>query len=134
VPYIVATKRPPEIPVLGSINEPALAAKGVKVERGSSGLALAFVSRRAVATLEEARQIVAAKLPTDASVYDLGLPDSGTVTLPDGTVIEVEPVLWHTLAAIVGEDGYRYRGEHQHAEILDAFNTQASGHGKEMAK
>jgi hypothetical protein len=123
----VATKRPD--PLANESHDPLSGPRDPALQRATS-----VVSHRAVATLEEARQIVAAKLPTDASVYDLGLPDSGTVTLPDGTVIEVEPVLWHTLAAIVGEDGYRYRGEHQHAEILDAFNTQASGHGKEMAK
>lgn len=74
--------------------------------------ALPGVSRRAVATLEEAREtarIIAwdkpyGQTPTpDVAAAIYGLPESGgTVTLPDGTVIEVKHELWSVLAEDLG--------------------------------
>jgi hypothetical protein len=63
--------------------------------------------RRAVATLEEAREWVYRSLDRDPLPVAgrlgmaMGLPESGGTLgpLPDGTVIEVEPVTWHDLIA-----------------------------------
>jgi hypothetical protein len=82
-----------------------------------------FVSRRAVATLEEARGLAA--LPCGISNPShfhqaVRLPESGGTVgpLPDGTVIEVEPVSDLYLGSAVPHD--RYMTE---SELLAAYNT-----------
>lgn len=100
MPYIIVTKRTP----LGS-------PPGGLIHR---------VSRRAVATLDEARRIAEARAederdrqsgfgeePDDSPVLAArNLPEQGgTVTLPDGTVIEVEYVDQNALGMMAGLRG-----------------------------
>lgn len=116
-------------------------------EERLSGLALyrTGVSRVAVATLEDppsslesgVRGTLYAMVPEETTahqyddVYEAidALPESGgTITLPDGTVIEVEQKAWRYLALAAGlpvsvaeradDDG------RLHQRILDAFNAQ----------
>jgi hypothetical protein len=112
VPFIVTTKRPCPACVHG----PA----GGGEHRPES------VSRRAVATLEEVQVLV-----SDA-IYDAGqkttrdalpafeIPESGGTVgpLPDGTVIEVEPVSKLYLGTAVPHD--RHMTEN---ELLAAYNA-----------
>jgi hypothetical protein len=102
MPYIMTTKRPPAIPVMGSINEPKLAREGITVERGPDGIAIAFVSRHAVATLDDARFHIGIKMggrvgrpvkvPKEFIEVLANLSESGGTVgpLPDGTLITVE--------------------------------------------
>lgn len=82
-------------------------------------------SRRAVATPEEAREVCVQASPEEmlprvaldlaqqiAAVSHAG----GTITLPDGTVIQVKPVRWYDMPT--------YAAHLTHEEILDAFNAQ----------
>lgn len=94
------------------------------------------VSRRAVATLEEAR--TAAQEPCgndlmarlDASL----IPESGgTVTLPDGTVIEVEAQTWDQIGHAADLSNRQIFNKTE-AEILVAFNARESGQGKEKTR
>jgi hypothetical protein len=123
-PYIVTTKRPnkDDAPVWDRFD----------------------LSRRAVATLDEARKVchdavLASELPTHEVMdpahdrfYDaaLTLPDGGTVgPLPDGTVIEVEATTWADLAsASVIDPAVRNRAVNgdtaMRQRILDAYNAQ----------
>jgi hypothetical protein len=102
MPYIVTTKR-----------------------RGYMGLGLVrsprVVSRRAVATLEEAQDLVreAGATVTAAVITESG----GTITLPDGTVIEVEQTTWWTLASHAGFKGANRAAQAEYL-ILDAYNAR----------
>jgi hypothetical protein len=92
------------------------------------------VSRRAVATLEEARDSIyslcAEKDVDDERIADDidHLPDSGGTVgpLPDGTVIEVEQVKW---SAFEGPEWSPFLPDQEppdfiKAEILDAYNAR----------
>ena len=91
---------------------------------------LVVVARHAVATLDEANIEIAARHA--GSINRFAVTESGgTVTLPGGTVIEVEPTAWQDLALVAGltfpatvgnraEDG----NEKVQSEILDAFNAK----------
>jgi hypothetical protein len=95
----------------------------------------------AVATLEKARDVAHEQM-TDLRTASHGkggewidyfhevtdLPESGgTITLPDGTVIEVKPTTWFALAVSVRLD-LAERAERGDAEaqqrILDAWNER----------
>jgi hypothetical protein len=86
--------------------------------------------RRAVATLEEARIEAAVLLRSHgeegkAQGVEMWLPESGgTVTLPDGTVIEVEAKSWADIAEAVKFLGRGYVTESEWPEVLDAFNAR----------
>lgn len=91
MPFIVTTKRP--------LMDPPLRSDGFEV-----------ASRRAVATLEEARDAIR-KFMEDRFTYgrryfpdaDALIDSGGTVgPLPDGTVIEVKPSTWLQLAIAAG--------------------------------
>lgn len=91
MPYIVTTRRPSTLPHGEHPHD--------------YGYPMTVVSRRAVATLEEARG-VAMDVSLDADSPRchrdaMGLPKSGGAVgpLPDGTMIEVEPVEWTELAS-----------------------------------
>jgi hypothetical protein len=122
-PYIVTTKRPTEPDAI------------VRPER------IASVSRRAVATLEEARRYALTVADEHegemwspamlAAVYEFG--GEGTVgPLPDGTVIEVEQATWRMLWEQSGLPGTAMttlrdaergdRGAQDH--IIDAYNAR----------
>ena len=138
VPFIVTTKRPLSCTCWGRVEAEMCRAcrKGGK-----------DVSRRAVATLEEARQIVLDFLEFDIAAeqvdadmmdaqyrYAEALPESGGTVgpLPDGTVIEVERVSWHDLthhAPNVGRFWLPATGgdEASRTAILDAFNAREAG-------
>jgi hypothetical protein len=98
------------------------------------------VSRRAVATLEEARAHAHSAASergwsTRQNHDDIeALPDSGgTVTLPDGASIEVRQVGWGYIAAEAGQsnpqvtyvNGTRLNDAEKRF-LLDAFNTRES--------
>ena len=84
-------------------------------------------TRTAVATLEEAREsafqtitdsLMENPFDLDALISEAG----GTITLPDGTVIEVRQVDW---AELNGEHGYRLSSSPAMAErIIAAFNAK----------
>jgi hypothetical protein len=79
-------------------------------------------SRRAVATLDEARTYLYENVPSQRHVgwtHDVKhLPVAGgTITLPDGTVIEVERVEWDALVGLAGLDPL---GTYTHERILAA--------------
>ena len=81
-------------------------------------------SRRAVATLEEARRMAwrTAEFGTWSSdAVTETLPESGGTVgpLPDGTVIEVEPASWDDL---VGPGGWN--ASTSEAEVVDAYNAR----------
>ena len=129
MPYIVIIKSPPRIPIMGSINEPKLNKEGIIVDRDEiSGEATAFITRTAVATLDEARTV--AYFACDrAKPYEdpfkdeaCDLPtEGGTIgPLPDGTVIEVREVLWGDLA----DQADCYPVPWSHDKILSAFNNK----------
>jgi hypothetical protein len=92
-------------------------------------------SRRAVATLEGREvwnALYGVNVPNREDVVDqiAALPGSGgTVTLPDGTVIEVERKGKFYLADVVPHA--RYLTE---AELIDAFNAREQAQGKEMTR
>jgi hypothetical protein len=119
MPYIVTTKRPEDGEFLNPVN-------GQSQPYGPTE----SLSRRAVATLEEARAVVKTTCGTDlmAPLEASLLPGSGgAVTLPDGTVIEVEPILWESLAAMryapvaaAARGGNRELAQ----DMLDHFNAR----------
>lgn len=96
-----------------------------------------ILSRVAVATLEDARDRIEKTEGYAGNVYD-DLPESGgTITLPDGTVIEVEETTWIRLVMDIrakasktaGRDGLDTLGAmdgdtEAQRQILDAFNAQ----------
>jgi hypothetical protein len=108
MPYIVTTKQP-----------------------HGGGVVPFILSRQAVATLEEARGVVAGLAEAgrrgreDVLAAIGSLPESGgTITLPDGTVIEVEPIGWRELVKVADLPAiYWMAFEHEKA-ILDAFNAR----------
>lgn len=82
-------------------------------------------SRRAVATVLALGNYLAEEHP-DALDLVAKLPDSGgTITLPDGTVIEVEPhhIVW--FEAELEARGIRTAGMSD-AEVLDAYDAAVS--------
>jgi hypothetical protein len=98
------------------------------------------VSRRAVATLDEARdeceRLWTATLPWaqegTRGLVNLKVSESGGTVgpLPDGTIIEVEAVTWRTLATRAGISDYHVSADAAHdgdvmaqRQILDAFNA-----------
>lgn len=100
-------------------------------------------SRRAVATLEEAREAandaVGSRMPEhradvgdyiDAMADADNLPEAGGTVgpLPDGTVIEVSALTWIDLwaASGIGAEGLWHGTEERRQQIIDAFN-QAHG-------
>jgi hypothetical protein len=108
MPYIVTTKR---------------LARNV-IDRN----AWQVVSRRAVDTLEEARERA---LSAGASTRDVlrNISESGGTVgpLPDGTVIEVEQVTWAALDLRSSRRAADYEPrELAKQPILDAFNAKAS--------
>jgi hypothetical protein len=127
MPYIVTTKRT------------------VPTDLGRDEVADAGVlSRRAVATLEEARALAYAKALRRGSLAQMSddprmfSEQGGTVgPLPDGTVIEVEQTTWVRLVMYIrrdasptgGRDGLRpveaSQGDAEaQREILDAYNAR----------
>jgi hypothetical protein len=87
----------------------------------------------AVAALEEARVEVGKTLLAAAMNADNPLPhlttgdigeSGGTVGLPDGTVIEVEPTGWDTLYAEYADS--HSGGFVTHADVLAAYNARQS--------
>jgi hypothetical protein len=102
-PYIVTTKR-----------------------RGYMGLGLVrsprVVSRRAVATLEEAQDLVR---EAGATVAAAVITESGgTITLPDGTVIEVEQTTVEAIANEVVPAAGHFWTAADVPKILDAYNAR----------
>ncbi len=93
------------------------------------------LSRRAVATLEEARSgarrivgehtnhYVDAQGQMIAAAQALGLPESGGIIgpLPDGTVIEVRHVDWPYLRAKAGRLPV---STHSKEDVIEAFNKE----------
>lgn len=91
-------------------------------------------TRRAVATLEEAREAayVAARHhdDTDDGEYETAAhridEAGGTVgPLPDGTVIEVTRVAYNWVAGVAEDGGAELSEDASCAEILAAFNAEA---------
>jgi hypothetical protein len=91
--------------------------------------------RKAVATLNEARDIafnicmealmLSGPSDPEAPYKAHKLPtDGGSVTLPDGTVIEVERVSWADLAESVNWLGRGYVTEAEWPEVIDAYNNR----------
>jgi hypothetical protein len=122
-PYIVTTKR-----------------QGRREAGWSGWTPWEVLSRRAVATLDDARDEVerrwTATLPWAQEGIrgriDLKITESGgTVTLPDGTIIEVEATTWQWLAARTDlfdrQSVARYAGQgdtNVQRRILDAYNAR----------
>jgi hypothetical protein len=141
VPYVITTKRgghcetcgysgPDQIDAVGDYGgEPYEARCGNEWHDSA-------VSRRAVATLEEARRGAFDRLQVengapeiwDAGEYQSCIDDverisgsGGTITLPDGTVIEVGEVDWGALMLAAG-----MRADYSYTEqqILHAYNAR----------
>jgi hypothetical protein len=128
----VATKRPD--PLANESHDPLSGPRDPALQRATS-----VVSHRAVATLEEAKDYIWDLMHTNAAKRSLSvvrmrwaaLPESGgTVTLPDGTVIEVKPTAIETLATAMRWSSQEII-DHTDDQILAAFNAQASGPGQE---
>lgn len=110
------------------------------VEPGIDWSNLTSVSRRAVATLEEAKQRATAPVFAHFRAHGPAQPlynaiealpeHGGTIgPLPDGTVIEVEPVPWEAVAKRAGYPplnlaalSKRHRAEYQES-ILGTYNN-----------
>jgi hypothetical protein len=77
-----------------------------------------LVDRRAVATLDEARAVAFCVMPGGVAEA-LALPESGGTIgpLPDGTVIEVAPMVWRGAPA---------SSPAEVAAIVDAYNAAAA--------
>jgi hypothetical protein len=94
------------------------------------------VSRRAFATLEEARANVAALVPDEIDLdcwASFSLSESGgTVALPDGTLIEVAPRTWEELAHDKRAEGWpddlpaEYEPTAAQRAIITAYNAAQS--------
>ena len=114
MPYVITTRQP-------ETHEPGFDGQLGNYVSGS-------VSRRAVATLEEARDVAQSLFTThakaDAPAWRLIEDDGGTIgPLPDGTVIEVEAVGWQDLAERT-LTAVNAVAEH-HDEILYAYNARS---------
>jgi hypothetical protein len=96
-----------------------------------------YESRRAVATLEEARQAAWRAHPLFGTTngyammkardeITLAFPDSGGTVgpLPDGTVIEVKPISWDDLRDEIPGPLPRAEGQTRQSAILDAYNAR----------
>jgi hypothetical protein len=94
------------------------------------------VTRRAVATLDEAREaiVAAGRIPPSGHVYPAALmaaeslPESGgrVGPLPDGTVIEVRFASWQQLGSLMGTAHAvidNLLDDNAHGEIIDAYNA-----------
>jgi hypothetical protein len=94
-------------------------------------------TRKAVATLDEARRhtyltVMGYGWPrTNVSAWDKAedqakqlRENSGPITLPDGTIIEVESVSWADLAESVNWLGRGYVTEAEWPEVIDAYNNR----------
>jgi hypothetical protein len=107
-PYIVTTKRPPKPP-----------------SRTSHTVHGAH-SRRAVATLEEARQAVLLSIH-DHAVWSeweeyVNTLSAGTIgPFPDGTIVQVERVDWPDLAV---QSASANPTNHEKSRLIDAFNAR----------
>jgi hypothetical protein len=121
-PYIVTTKRRCDQPACDR-SEPCSAERSGWCAHPNSDDGdgnRTPVSRRAVATLEEAREEARDRLRENRSLYGdsneyrrfgemiPALPEQGGAVgpLPDGTVIEVEQVGWSELARLAGRTRY----------------------------
>ena len=110
MPYVITTSRT----IIGGYTAPG--------ERET----ITDTTRRAVATLEEAREAAREALPAAANLsrhYEAeDIPAAGGTIgpLPDGTVIGVRPILWAELARDTGQ--FDAGHELAHGEILEAFN------------
>jgi hypothetical protein len=99
------------------------------------------ISRRAVATLEEARSSVHAVIHPLRTNQRQGFDEAsrlitesgGTITLPDGTIIEVESTSWYDLAVAVKYLGRGYVTKEEGPEVLVAWNAKY-GHPKDVAQ
>jgi len=93
-------------------------------------------TRTAVATLDEARMVGVKALPAAMTIGGAGpniaatkalyaLPQAGGTIgpLPDGTVIEVEPVDYQTLTDALRGD-YMTNASQSDADVVAAFNAQ----------
>ena len=100
-----------------------------KVEAFPIHSGVRVLSRVAVETLQGARSWVYNAVsrvphqPGESSEISDSIPaDGGSVTLPDGSTISVEPVTWEGLANSVGV-AYRVPASDDHGrQILKAFN------------
>lgn len=126
MPYIITTKAATEPDAYSRFKE-----------RQATGLA-APLSRRAVATLDEARTaaedrvidalgVLGTHAASDERFDARELPEQGGTIgpLPDGTVIEVERVTYGQLRVMVdGDDSWddAYTADEE-TEIIDAYNT-----------
>lgn len=129
MPYIITVKRRVDAPDL------------YRPEEVPERIALSTMSRRAVATLGEARKrchdaVLNSELPNHAAMdpahdlfYDaaLALPEQGGPLgpLPDGTVIEVEEVEWTELIGPYGPGNEWPHPDDDHTQkrICDDWNT-----------
>lgn len=105
--------------------------------RGPEGATKFDVTRRAVATLDEAREEAwdAYSQPDDVARETLDAlaeqvfaitEQGGTIgPLPDGTRIEVETATWDELADDAGTP--LYPAVVSHSEIIDAYNAEHGG-------
>jgi hypothetical protein len=131
MPYIVTTKRKCDSCWDG---RPKWAGTMPAPPCGACGGSGESVSRRAVATLEEAQDhiySVCAEGETDdeiiADEIDRMPEQGGTITLPDGTVIEVEQTMWADLIAeAAGASGVTEGMDAAETQqrILDAYNAR----------
>ena len=108
MPYVITTKRPFTRQLVGCHS----------------------TSRRAVATLAQARIWVTYRMPAGGPV---DLPESGGTVgpLPDGTVIAVERVSYNLLRYESGwtpaPDDEDYSAAHRHgAEVIAAYNARTA--------
>jgi 16S rRNA G527 N7-methylase RsmG len=89
-----------------------------------------IVTRRAVATLEKAREAVASSVRANnpyafakiVAAKNAVTESGGTITLPDGTVIEVAPTTWHDILAALPPHVARQVAGNDTATI-DAWNA-----------
>jgi hypothetical protein len=124
-PYIVTTKRR----LAGRVNVPTADAG----PQPFGGERYRVLSRRAVATLDEARMHTWRTVSLQAAYAVSALPESGGTVgpLPDGTVIEVEATTWQALAeygGLLSDGGLIYAAERGSPDaqqrILDAYNAR----------
>jgi hypothetical protein len=124
-PYIVTTKRQ----LAGRVNVPTADAG----PQPFGGERYRVLSRRAVATLDEAVQVIFTALDglkTHRRVRQM--IEAGPIgPLPDGTIIEVEATTWQALAeygGLLSDGGLIYAAERGSPDaqqrILDAWNTR----------